>query len=43
MDPHIPCTICKETDHKPSHCPELYQPEKTSGGESGGHSHDDDD
>jgi len=42
MDNAHPCTICKETDHKASMCPELYSPEKVSGGGGGGQGHDDD-
>jgi hypothetical protein len=44
MDYPIPCTICRESDHRLQKCPELYSVERYSGGgEGGGHSHDDDD
>lgn len=36
------CSICGEGGHKVANCPELWHPEKTSGG-GGGHDHDDDD
>ena len=42
MEAH-PCTICQEGGHKAAKCPELYHPEKASGGGGGGHDHDDDD
>ena len=42
MDKAYPCSICQETNHKASKCPELYHPEKASGGGGGGHDHDDD-
>jgi hypothetical protein len=41
MDSDIPCKLCGEGGHKPSKCPELSQPEKTSGG-GGGDDHDHD-
>lgn len=37
------CSICGEGGHKVANCPELWHPEKTSGGGGGGHDHDDDD
>ena len=42
MNSASPCSICKEGGHKASKCPELYHPEKASGGGGGGHDHDDD-
>ena len=36
------CLQCSESGHTVSRCPELYHPERTSGG-GGGHDHDDDD
>ena len=42
MDRGCPCTICDDTSHTTARCPELYHPERVSGG-GGGHSHDDDD
>ena len=42
MDSPFPCTICHTTGHITSKCPDLYSPEKVSGGGGGGHSHDDD-
>ena len=43
MDRGCPCAICDDTSHKTARCPELYHPEKVSGGGGGGHDHDDDD
>ena len=36
------CSICGDGVHKVANCPELWHPEKVSGG-GGGHDHDDDD
>lgn len=42
----VPCEICKNGGHSPSHCPELSNPLKDGfysggGGGGSGHSHDD--
>jgi hypothetical protein len=37
------CSICGDGVHKVANCPELWHPEKVSGGGGGGHDHDDDD
>lgn len=37
------CMQCSESGHTVNRCPELYHPERTSGGGGGGHDHDDDD
>jgi len=42
MQSNHPCSICQEGGHTAAKCPELYHPERASGG-GGGHDHDDDD
>ncbi len=40
MQSNNPCIICQEGGHTASKCPELYHPERVSGGQ---HHHEDDD